>query len=87
MIQTCENLGLQLCAIAERRLDRVPVGFEAIRDVFSVGKYNHSSWTGAGEGLSRKRPRDVWDGDVGDEADLDVNADVSMDGKKLKMSI
>lgn len=82
MIQTCENLGLQLCTIAERRLDNVPVGFEAIKNVFSVGKYNHS--TGTGEGLGRKRAREVCDGDVGDETDAD--ADVNMDGKKRKMS-
>ncbi|KAJ3935902.1 MAG: hypothetical protein NXY57DRAFT_370170 [Lentinula lateritia] len=33
MLQTCDNLCTQLSAIAERRLERVPMGFEAIRGV------------------------------------------------------
>ncbi|KAJ3809958.1 hypothetical protein F5876DRAFT_77253 [Lentinula aff. lateritia] len=37
MLQTCDNLCAQLSGIAERRLERVPMGFEAIRGVM-LGK-------------------------------------------------
>ncbi|KAJ3896899.1 hypothetical protein GG344DRAFT_61045 [Lentinula edodes] len=50
MLQTCDNLCTQLSAIAERRLERVPMGFEAIRGVM-VGKSRSQK---------RTRPRS-WD--------------------------